>query len=184
MASKISKDTKGQILQAALEVVSKSGTPAMTLEAVAEAAGFSKGGLLYNFPTKDALIRGMVEFLAGKFEAEIASARELNQTAGSPTLAAMVDVTEVWLREQRDVARAILPATADKPDLRQPFIDVKLRLRAAILEETQDLGAAFAIWTSLEGLHFSEAHCVSTLTDDDRAAVFSELRSRLTKLNT
>ncbi|WP_420414821.1 TetR/AcrR family transcriptional regulator [Roseibium sp.] len=181
--SKNTKDTKGQILLAALEVVSQSGTAALTLEAVAEEAGFSKGGLLYNFPTKDALIRGMVEFLAGKFEAEIATARDVNRASKSPTLAAMVDVTEGWLRQQRDVARAILPATADKPDLRQPFIDVKLRLRAAILEETGDLGAAFAIWTSLEGLHFSEAHCVSTLTDDDRAAVFSELRARLAELN-
>lgn len=173
-----------QILTAALEVVSKSGTPAMTLEAVAEAAGFSKGGLLYNFPSKDALIRGMVEFLAGKFEAEIAAARANNSSAVSPTLAAMVDVTEVWLRDQRDVARAILPATADKPELRQPFIDVKHRLRAAIQQETANLGAALVVWTSLEGLHFSEAHCVSTLSEDDRAAVFGELRRRLTDLNT
>ena len=181
--SKTTKNTKCQILTAALEVVRRAGTPALTLDAVAEEAGLSKGGLLYNFPSKDALIRGMVEFLAGKFEAEIAAARENATDAASPTLAAMVDVTEGWLSEQRDVARAILPATADKPDLRQPFIDVKLRLRAAILEETSQYGAAWVIWTSLEGLHFSEAHCVSTLTDEDRTAVFEELRSRRKDLN-
>lgn len=180
---KLAKDTKSLILEAALETIRMAGVPALTLDAVADQAGLSKGGLLYNFPSKDALIRGMVEFLAGKYESEIAVARDSNGASGCPTLAAMVDVTEGWLRQQRDVARAILPATADKPELRQPFIDAKLRLRGAIMDETQDLGGALAIWTSLEGLHFSEAHCVSTLTDDDRAAVFAELRSRLLDLN-
>ncbi len=181
--SKPAKNTKSLLLEAALDIVQKAGVPSLTLDAVAEHAGLSKGGLLYNFPTKDALIHGMVEFLAGKFEAEIAAASKEHSASPSPTLAAMVDVTEGWLRQQRDVARAILPATADKPELRQPFIDVKLRLKSAIMDETQNLGAAWTVWTCLEGLHFSEAHCVSTLTEDDRDAVFSELRSRLRDLN-
>lgn len=35
----------------------------MTLEAVAREAGVSKGGLLYHFPSKDALIEGMLEHM-------------------------------------------------------------------------------------------------------------------------
>lgn len=176
------KHTRSQIMVAALDVVQRAGAPRLTLDAVAEEAGLSKGGLLYNFPSKDALIRGMVEYLAGQFEAEIEAARSVHHASGCPTLAAMLDVTEGWLRTQRDVARAILPVTADKPDLRQPFMDVKNRLKAAILAETEDHGCALAIWTSLEGLHFAEAHCVSILTESDRALVFSDLRQRLATL--
>jgi len=33
----------------------------MTLDAVAKEAGVSKGGLLYHFPSKDALIEGLIE---------------------------------------------------------------------------------------------------------------------------
>ncbi|MEP2707559.1 MAG: TetR/AcrR family transcriptional regulator [Roseibium sp.] len=180
--SKKAQDSKQDLLQAALDLVRRAGAPALTLDAVAEEAGFSKGGLLYNFPSKDALITGMVQFLAGQFEAEIKTAKLHNANSKAPTLSAMIDVTEGWLRQQRDVARAILPATADKPELTEPFMDVKFRLKQSIEAETNNLGAAWAIWTSLEGLHFSEAHAVSILTDDDRIAVFKDLRNRLNDL--
>lgn len=173
------QDSKTEILKAALDLIRRSGAPSLTMDAVAEEAGFSKGGVLYNFPTKDALITGMVEFLAGQFEAEVTSARERHLSSRSPTLSAMIDVTEGWLRQNRDVARAMLATKADRPDLSEPFLHVKTRLKAAIEAETDDLGKALAIWASLEGLHFSEAHCVAIFSDKERAAVFGELRSRL-----
>ncbi|GAB4520651.1 MAG: TetR/AcrR family transcriptional regulator [Roseibium sp.] len=174
-----SQDSKEEILQAALDLIRRSGAPSLTIDAVAVEAGFSKGGVLYNFPTKDALITGMVEYLAGQFEAEVEAARERNMASASPTLAAMIDVTEGWLRANRDVARAMLATKADRPDLSQPFMGVKERLRIAIEAEVSDLGKAWSVWAALEGLHFSEAHCVTIFSDDDRAAVFRELRGRL-----
>ena len=53
-------DTKSNLLQAARTVVAAQGSRALTLEAVALEAGVSKGGLLYHFPSKKALIAGMV----------------------------------------------------------------------------------------------------------------------------
>ena len=55
--------SKQRILQAAASVVDESGAAHLTLEAVAEAAGLSKGGLLYHFPNKRALLSGMLEYL-------------------------------------------------------------------------------------------------------------------------
>jgi AcrR family transcriptional regulator len=48
------------ILAAARQVISSHGVPRLTLEAVAAQAGISKGGLLYHFPTKDAMLQGML----------------------------------------------------------------------------------------------------------------------------
>ncbi|MEO9530003.1 TetR/AcrR family transcriptional regulator [Roseibium sp.] len=174
-----SQDSKSEILKAALELIRRSGAPSLTIDAVAVEASFSKGGVLYNFPTKDALITGMVEFLAGQFEAEVAAARARNLSSHCPTLAAMIDVTEGWLMENRDIARAILATKVDRPELSEPFRLVKERLKAAIEAETDYRARAWAIWASLEGLHFSEAHCVTIFTDDERAAVLEELRMRL-----
>ncbi|MCK7614823.1 TetR/AcrR family transcriptional regulator [Roseibium sediminicola] len=173
------QDSKSEILRAALELIRRSGAPSLTIDAVAEEAGFSKGGVLYNFPTKDALITGMVEFLAGQFEAEVAAAREGHLASQCPTLSAMIDVTEGWLRQNRDVARAMLATKADRPDLSEPFMHVKARLKAAIEAETDETAKALAIWASLEGLHFSEAHCVAIFSEEERAAVFQDLRKRL-----
>jgi AcrR family transcriptional regulator len=53
--------TREHILQAAVELVLTEGSSALTLEAAAKAAGVSKGGLLYHFPSKEALILGMID---------------------------------------------------------------------------------------------------------------------------
>ncbi|ASP32404.1 TetR/AcrR family transcriptional regulator [Labrenzia sp. VG12] len=175
------QDSKSSILDAALDLIRRAGAPALTIDAVAEAAGFSKGGVLYNFPTKDALITGMVEHLGRQFEAEVIAARAQNLSSPCPTLSAMIDVTEGWLKQNRDLARAMLATTAAKPDLSEPFMDVKARLKAAIQGETPEVGRAWAIWASLEGLHFAEAHCVAIFNENEQAAVFEELRSRLSE---
>ena len=61
------------LLDAAEALLCEQGTQALTLSAVAERAGVSKGGLLYHFPTKEALVRGLVERLVEEFDALIAS---------------------------------------------------------------------------------------------------------------
>lgn len=53
--------TKAKLLDAAAEVVRADGVSNLTLDRVAESAGVSKGGLLYHYPTKQALIAAMLE---------------------------------------------------------------------------------------------------------------------------
>jgi AcrR family transcriptional regulator len=43
----------------------------VTLDAVAAEAGVSKGGLLYHFPSKDALVEALIEDWLDRFEAQI-----------------------------------------------------------------------------------------------------------------
>ncbi|WP_144719186.1 TetR/AcrR family transcriptional regulator [Agrococcus jejuensis] len=51
------------ILDAFVEVVVEQGERAATLQAVAEHAGVSKGGLLYHFGSREALVEGLAERL-------------------------------------------------------------------------------------------------------------------------
>jgi len=48
--------TQQSIIAAARRIVQRDGVAHLTIEAVAREAGFSKGGVLYHFPTKDSLI--------------------------------------------------------------------------------------------------------------------------------
>ena len=50
-----------QLLQAAAAIVDEQGSEYLTLDAVAKKAGVSKGGLLYHFKNKFALIQGLVD---------------------------------------------------------------------------------------------------------------------------
>ena len=52
--------TRQKILTAASQIVQCKGVAKLTLEAVAKEAGLSKGGLLYHFSNKEALIEGMI----------------------------------------------------------------------------------------------------------------------------
>ncbi len=61
-------EARTRILQAAAKVIRQEGAMALTLDAVAKEAGVSKGGLLYHFPSKDALVRGLLEYQLDTFE--------------------------------------------------------------------------------------------------------------------
>jgi tetracycline repressor-like protein len=58
---------RDRILEAGYAVAGQSGVAAVTLDAVANRAGVSKGGLLYHFPSKEALVSGMVDGLCRAF---------------------------------------------------------------------------------------------------------------------
>lgn len=68
-------NTRDRILDAFQELLINQGERAATLDAVAQRAGVSKGGLLYHFGSKDALIEGLTDRLRGLVEADIALMR-------------------------------------------------------------------------------------------------------------
>ncbi len=54
---------RSKILDAFVRILIEQGERAATLEAVASAAGVSKGGLLYHFASKEALVEGLIAYL-------------------------------------------------------------------------------------------------------------------------
>jgi len=67
------KGRRDDLLDAAERVLATSGSSALTLDAVAQAASVSKGGLLYHFPTKQALIQALIERLITEIDDECAA---------------------------------------------------------------------------------------------------------------
>lgn len=57
------------ILEAGSRVVQRDGVTALTYESVAQEAGLTKGGLLYHFPSREALLLALHEYVAGQWEA-------------------------------------------------------------------------------------------------------------------
>lgn len=66
--------TRDRILNALEQLLLESGPLHATLDAVAAAAGVSKGGLLYHFPSKDALLAAMVRRLGERADAQLDAA--------------------------------------------------------------------------------------------------------------
>ena len=112
----VEQDTKARILKAAEAVVGRQGSKAMTLEAVAKEAGVSKGGMLYHFPNKTALIAAMVGQAISEFEAALSTA----ERASGDWLEGYLDATFADL-ERVDSLSGILAAVAEEPELLKPF---------------------------------------------------------------
>lgn len=66
--------TRDRILDALEQLLLEAGPLHTTLEAVATAAGVSKGGLLYHFPSKEAMLAAMVRRLGTRADAYLAEA--------------------------------------------------------------------------------------------------------------
>ncbi|MEV7096754.1 TetR family transcriptional regulator [Amycolatopsis sp. NPDC051045] len=72
-AGRSPEETRRALLDAAATVIRTRGVSA-SLDDIARAAGVSKGGLLYHFPAKDALVRTLAQDLLDAFRAEVRAA--------------------------------------------------------------------------------------------------------------
>ena len=63
---------RDKVLDVAEEIVRRQGATALTFDAVAKAAGITKGGLQYCFGSKDGLIAALVDRWMTAFDAEVA----------------------------------------------------------------------------------------------------------------
>ena len=65
---------RSQLLEVAARLSLEQGIAAVTLDAVSQAAGVSKGGLLHHFPNKLALLDGLFDELVARFDRAIEKA--------------------------------------------------------------------------------------------------------------
>lgn len=122
--------TRDDLLKAAERIVVRDGASTLTLDAVARDSGISKGGVLYHFPTKDALITAMIDRISDRFERDIdARLKQLPASPGRWTRAyldASLDEAS-WTDDLNAAANAgLLAAIAASPATLDP-----LRIRYA-----------------------------------------------------
>jgi AcrR family transcriptional regulator len=128
-----SSQTRLNILQAANRVVIRDGSNAFTLDAVCREAGISKGGLLYHYKTKEALISAMIEALInGADESMRAMQAEDPESKGSWARAYINTCSQS--DETDKISAAMIPAAASDPDLLEP-----LRTNYAAWQEKLDV---------------------------------------------
>lgn len=113
---------RDRVLDAAERVVGRDGVANFTLEAVANEAGVSKGGLLYHFRSKPALIMAVVDRLANRCERDQRAV--LEEEPGGPGAfcrAYLGSRARPVNPEQRHIHAAILAAAGTDPQLLDPF---------------------------------------------------------------
>ena len=173
--------SRERILDAAAELVRELGAAKLTLDAVAERAKLSKGGLLYNFPSKDALLQGMLERII-----EVARVEKENlsrEFAGQRNVEARAYIeTALRIREHiKGIAIGIVAASAENPKLLDPVRRAIAEDWKELKESSEDPDAAILAWLAIEGLGSLEMHDLSPLTKSDREMVIAAIRRSLEK---
>ncbi|WP_374378515.1 TetR/AcrR family transcriptional regulator [Dongia sp.] len=164
--------TRDQILDAALSVVRSQGMAALTLEEAAKAAGMSKGGVLYHFKSKEALIQGMVTHLANACES-LQQAHYDQLPAGPNRWArALVETSFDPAAPTTDPAGcALLAAVATNPGLLGPVegtIDTAFR---RLTEDSRDPSMALLVALAMDGLWLHRLIGSPVMDDTRRLAI-------------
>jgi AcrR family transcriptional regulator len=178
MAKKNSSSTREDVLRAADRVVVEEGVSGMTLEAIAREAGVSKGGLLYHFPSKDALIGGMISRLIEGFEG--AFGRELGREKGggggrwSRAYAKASFTEDRWYLQ---VSAGLLAAVAEDPALLDPLRKGYEDAQRWAERDGIDPAVATLVRLAADGLYFAELLGLAPPEGDLRGRVLEALLS-------
>lgn len=120
------------VLNVAEALVAEQGAARLTFDALVQQTGISKGGLLYHFGNKDALLQGMLQRLVDRNEARRESyAKEL---LGQPeaNLKSVLLAALSCQEEAPALGSAILAASANNPELLAPLRQQTLSLFAEL----------------------------------------------------
>ncbi|MBC8078602.1 MAG: TetR family transcriptional regulator [Chloroflexales bacterium] len=187
-ATKGPQRTRAALLAAAFTVIKHDGLNALTLDAVAHTAGVSKGGLLYHFPSREALVTAMISSPIEEFERALVErlrAAGYDRTPGA-WLRAYIEANMDVVEHGADQSAALLAAVATRPDMLDPIREHTVAWQRRLEDDGLDPTLATIIRLAVDGLFMAElldlappdaamrTRVVATLLDLTRGAAGAE----------
>lgn len=174
---------RDQLLQAAQQIVAGKGVIHLTLDAVAQQAGVSKGGLLYHFPNKEALIAAMMETYITHFNARIQTLLDEQLPPDMPGRWLQAFVIATFEDFQGDLSGVLagLAAVANQPDLLQPLKTTHQGWRQTALDEGTPPTLVDVVIAATDGVWYSYIFGFSTFSDADYARLRQQLLDMIQK---
>ncbi|AKG74603.1 TetR/AcrR family transcriptional regulator [Salinicoccus halodurans] len=173
--AKVSK--KMQLLEAAADIVNEHGSDYLTLDAVAERAGVSKGGLIYHFKNKDALIRGLVEHANQLYRDNVDRHIEPEDDSNGRWLRAFIEATRQNRVDNADITSGMLAAQGINRELLTPLQKTYGEWQANIENDEIDNVDATIIRLAVDGLWLSEIFGLDAIDDEMREKILDRLSS-------
>jgi len=179
-----SPDARTRILDAAETLVRAKGVTGLTLEAAAQTAGVSKGGLLYHFASKeallDALLKRLASFIQEDFEQGVADQPDGPGRVTRAMLTWALGLPPDESNERCDRAAAVfLAAFHHDPALLQPVRDQIARMKQAVEADGLIPGHGLAVMAAGDGLFMARIFNLYTLTTHERSAIHAALSNLL-----
>jgi len=162
-----------QLLEAAAVVVRRDGTDRLTLDAVAAQAGVSKGGLLYHFESKRALVAALVDQLIARFGNELVSRTE--GETGRGTFSRAYVRASLETADDNATSAALISAVALAPELLDPLREQYRAWSTLLREDGLDRVDALLVRLAVDGLWMADLLGLAPPAPAERKALVERL---------
>lgn len=168
-------DTRSKILEAAAFIIQSHGILSFTLEAVAKQAGVSKGGLLYHFPSKEALVAGMVEHLMQNYIKSIEKNADHDTLQHGRWTRSFIRGSFEQSTPDKHMNAGLMAAAVVNRELLKPVQDAYKQWQDRINDDFLDPVNSTILRLAVDGLWFSEIFDLAPLERDHRQRVLERL---------
>ncbi|GGI30060.1 TetR/AcrR family transcriptional regulator [Bradyrhizobium guangdongense] len=171
-----SERSRNAALEAAIAIIARDGPGRLTLDAIARESGLSKGGVMHQFRTKEAVLKALLERQMAHFE-EFSSAymAKVSATSPNPNLATQLATVREAATSPNSAALALVAAIVENPGLMALPREREMKRMAAIREEAADPDLAMLRWAGAIGLLLSSLFGMSPLNRDEQQRLFARL---------
>jgi AcrR family transcriptional regulator len=156
MVTKNPLEYQEALLDATELVVSQRGVVGLTLEAVASAAGVSKGGLLHHFPSKDCLIEGVIHRTVDRWRRNLEDALRCEPPGPGRTARALVRLcladVSTCAQQCRNSSAAMLTVLMQQSDRRTRLHEFYEELTCEVRSEGLPPGLGDVVLACVDGL--------------------------------
>jgi AcrR family transcriptional regulator len=176
LARRETSETRARILLAAEDLSCEIGPAHMSIEAVASRAGVSKGGLLYHFPTKHALLRALVtEHVEGLLRATAARGGD----CAAPLAQARAYLSVMREKLAGGGARpGLFAAIAEDPEFIAPMRAFRAKM-LAIFRRCPNPDLATVVFLATEGMVFAKLTDPTAAEGSNAGETFATLERML-----
>lgn len=192
------RPTRDLLCEAAIRTASRNGLLSMTLDNVAREAGVSKGGVMYHFPTKDDLVRAMLEYFGQRLERLIVERVADDPNPKNRWARAFLDIVDYPDATKGGKSRSLeadnetfrpevidqfmlstLAAAVNNPSLLEPLRAVAHRMQERFIADSGGELDQLLIWLAVDGLFFWQFVGLIRRSDPLFQRICKDLRQRL-----
>lgn len=170
-------ETKELIFAACSRILRRDGLTRLTLETVATEAGLSKGGLLYHFPSKLALMEALFQHHIDRFNSDLQRLVQTEEQGAGGWLRAYAkaSIAEITDPDNASVFASLFAAGEQYPTvleiMRRSYVEWQQQVEASPLEPA----LALLVRLAVDGFWFTELYQYAPLDLEQRVAVLGEI---------
>ncbi|KPQ05652.1 MAG: transcriptional regulator, TetR family [Rhodobacteraceae bacterium HLUCCA12] len=156
--------TRRKLLDAAERIARSEGPAAMSLDAVAAAAGVSKGGLLYHFPSKSRLLEALVDDYLARFDSTLQD----HERTGRPNAVIRAYIQHFLSERQVHTPppSGLLAVFAQDPQMLEPVQRHERNFLNRIRANASDPDFATVAFLSIQAIRSAELLNTSVVDED------------------